>query len=189
MHGDGKTRMEAAAISHPSKPATGSTGAPSFAEPGSAARYAKLSSLLSPRAASELPRYLAACGHPDRAVLHMETLLQQHRDTALAAWDSVSPALRASVALFACSPWLGQTLCRTPICCGSSPAPEHWRWPAGRMISASSLHASARVRMRLRYRSCWRASSGASMYASLSASCLGWLRCRRSPGKFPRCRM
>ena len=106
--------MEAAAISHPSKLTTGLPGAPSFSEPGSAARCVKLVSLLSPRAASELPRYLAASGHPDRAVLQMERLLQQHRDTALAAWDSASPALRASVALFACSPWLGQTLLQNP---------------------------------------------------------------------------
>jgi len=100
MHADGKTRREAAAIS--------------FSERGSAARYAKLLTLLPARAASELPRYLAACCHPDQVVLHLETLLQRHRDAAMAAFDEVSPALRACVALFASSPWLSQTLLQNP---------------------------------------------------------------------------
>ena len=100
MHADGKTRREAAAVS--------------FTERGSAARYTKLLAQLPARAAAELPRYLTSSCHPDQAVLQLETLLQRHRDAALAAFDQVSPALRACVALFACSPWLGQTLLQNP---------------------------------------------------------------------------
>src|SRR6266513_6354042 len=100
MHADAKARREAAAIS--------------FSEPGSAARYAKLLPLLPARAAAELPRYLADSSHPDQAVLQLETLLQRHGDGALTAFEEFSPALRACVALFACSPWLGQTLLQNP---------------------------------------------------------------------------
>src|SRR5690242_6053000 len=100
MHADGKTRREAAAIS--------------FSEAGSAARHAKLLALLPARAAAELPRYLADSSDPDQAVLQLETLLQRHRDAALTVFEEVSPALRACVALFACSPWLGQTLLQNP---------------------------------------------------------------------------
>ena len=100
MHGDGKTRREAAA--------------PSFSEPGSAARYAKLLTLLPAKAASELPRYLVNSCHPDQAVLQLEALLQRHRDAARTTFDEISPALRACVALFAYSPWLSQTLLQNP---------------------------------------------------------------------------
>ena len=100
MHADGKTHREAAALS--------------FSEPGSAARYAKLLALFPPKAAAELHRCLAASSHPDQAVLQLETLLQRHRDAALAAFDGVSLALRACVALFSCSVWLGQTLLQNP---------------------------------------------------------------------------
>lgn len=100
MQADSKTRADAAALS--------------FSESGSVARYAKLLAQLPARAAAELPSYLAACGHPDRAVLQLEILLQQHSEVALAAFDVPSPALRATVAMFSCSPWLSQTLLQNP---------------------------------------------------------------------------
>jgi glutamate-ammonia-ligase adenylyltransferase len=100
MRADGKTRADAASLS--------------FSESGSAARYAKIVALLPAKAASELPQYLAASGNPDRAVLQMDVLLQRHPAEALAAFESSALALRAAVALFACSQWLGQTLLQNP---------------------------------------------------------------------------
>src|SRR6202158_3987010 len=81
-----------------------------FSESAYAARYATILALLPPQAASELPQYLAASGNPDLAVLQLEVLLQRHPAEALAAFESSALALRAAVALFACSQWLGQTL-------------------------------------------------------------------------------
>ena len=72
------------------------------------------SRLLPAVAASELPQYLAGSGNPDRAVLQLEVLLQRHPAEALAAFESSALALRACVALFACSQWLGQTLLQNP---------------------------------------------------------------------------
>src|ERR1039458_7487372 len=100
MRSDGKTRADGAPLS--------------FSESGSAARYAKIVALLPAKAASELPQYLAASGNPDRAVLQMDVLLQRHPAEALAAFESSALALRAAVALFACSQWLGQTLLQNP---------------------------------------------------------------------------
>ena len=44
----------------------------------------------------------------------MEALLQQHPSEALAAFEASALALRATVALFASSQWLGQTLLQNP---------------------------------------------------------------------------
>ena len=105
MRADENTRAETA---------EGSFSESAFSERGSAARYAKVLALLPAKAASELPQYLAASCNPDRAVLQLEVLLQRHPAEALTAFVSSALALRASVALFACSQWLGQTLLQNP---------------------------------------------------------------------------
>jgi len=92
----------------------GSFSGSAFRESGSAARYAKLLALLPAKASSELPQHLADSCDPDRAVLQLEVLLQRHPAEALTAFVSSTFALRASVALFAGSPWLGQTLLQNP---------------------------------------------------------------------------
>jgi len=86
----------------------------SFTEKGSTARYAKIRQLLSARAASELPQFIAGAGNRDQAVLQLEVLLQQHSAEAVAAFDTSSQALRSCVALFGSSQWLGQTLLQNP---------------------------------------------------------------------------
>jgi [glutamine synthetase] adenylyltransferase / [glutamine synthetase]-adenylyl-L-tyrosine phosphorylase len=105
MRADENTQAEAAG---------GSFSGSAFCRRGSAARYAKVVALLPAKAASELPGYLAASGDPDRAVLQLEVLLQRHPAEALTAFVSSALALRASVALFSSSPWLGQTLLQNP---------------------------------------------------------------------------
>jgi len=105
MRADENTRAETA---------EGSFSESAFSERGSAARYAKVMALLPTKAALELPRYLAASCNPDRAVLQLEVLLQRHPAESLTAFVSSALALRASVALFSCSPWLGQTLLQNP---------------------------------------------------------------------------
>ena len=85
-----------------------------FAETGSAARYAKIRAQLPARAASQLPQFIAESGSPDQAVLQLEVLLQQHPAEAMAAFESSGLALRACVALFGSSQWLGQTLLQNP---------------------------------------------------------------------------
>jgi [glutamine synthetase] adenylyltransferase / [glutamine synthetase]-adenylyl-L-tyrosine phosphorylase len=105
MRADEKERAESAGSSFSES---------AFCELGSAARYAKVMALLPAKAASELPGYLATSCNPDRAVLQLEVLLQRHPAEALTAFVSSSLALRASVELFACSPWLGQTLLQNP---------------------------------------------------------------------------
>ena len=92
----------------------GDTAAFSFAETGSAARYAKIRAQLPARAASQLPQFIAESGSPDQAVLQLEVLLQQHPTEAMAAFESSGLALRACVALFGSSQWLGQTLLQNP---------------------------------------------------------------------------
>ena len=105
MRADEKERAESAG---------GTFSESAFSERGSAARYAKVLALLPAKAASELPGYLAASCNPDRAVLQLEVLLQRHPAESLTAFVSSALALRASVALFSCSPWLGQTLLQNP---------------------------------------------------------------------------
>ena len=85
-----------------------------FSDTGSQARYANICKLLPARAASQLPQFLAESGNRDQAVLQMEALLQQHPSEALAAFEASALALRATVALFASSQWLGQTLLQNP---------------------------------------------------------------------------
>jgi len=85
-----------------------------FADTGSEARYANICKLLPARAASELPQFLAESGNLDQAMLQMEALLQQHPSEAIAAFEASALALRAAVALFASSQWLGQTLLQNP---------------------------------------------------------------------------
>jgi len=92
----------------------GSMAGFSFAEPGSLARYAKVRELLPAPASSQLPDLLAASGDPDQAVRQLEALLQLHPAEALAAFEASALALRACVALFGCSQWLGQTLLQNP---------------------------------------------------------------------------
>ncbi len=105
MRADEKERAESAG---------GTFSESAFYERGSAARYAKVLALLPAKAASELPGYLGASCNPDRAVLQVEVLLQRHPAESLTAFVSSAFALRASVALFSCSPWLGQTLLQNP---------------------------------------------------------------------------
>lgn len=85
-----------------------------FRETASAARYEKMLRTLPARAASELPQFLACSANVDQAVLQMEGLLQRHQTEATAAFESSSLALRACVALFGSSQWLGQTLLQNP---------------------------------------------------------------------------
>ena len=92
----------------------GDTVALCFAETRSAARYAKIRGQLPARAASQLPQFMAESGSPDQAVLQLEVLLQQHPAEAMAAFASRGLALRACVALFGSSQWLGQTLLQNP---------------------------------------------------------------------------
>jgi [glutamine synthetase] adenylyltransferase / [glutamine synthetase]-adenylyl-L-tyrosine phosphorylase len=94
--------------------AHGSAAGFSFAETGSAARYTKILELLPARATSELPYLIADSGNPDQAVLQMDMLMQQHPSEALAAFEPSALALRACVALFGSSQWLGQTLLQNP---------------------------------------------------------------------------
>lgn len=86
----------------------------SFAETGSAARYMKIRALLPASAASQLPDLLTAAANPDQAVRQLEALCEQHPSEASAAFESSALALRACVALFGCSQWLGQTLLQNP---------------------------------------------------------------------------
>jgi glutamate-ammonia-ligase adenylyltransferase len=83
-------------------------------EAAAAARYAKLCDLLPAKAASQLPDFLAEAGNPDQAVLQIEILLQEHPAQAKAAFEMSALALRACVALFGSSQWLGQTLQQNP---------------------------------------------------------------------------
>lgn len=84
-----------------------------FKEKGSAARYSKIQKLLSVEA-SQLSQLIEASANPDQAVLQLEVLLQQHSAEALSAFESNALALRACVALFGSSQWLGQTLLQNP---------------------------------------------------------------------------
>jgi [glutamine synthetase] adenylyltransferase / [glutamine synthetase]-adenylyl-L-tyrosine phosphorylase len=86
----------------------------SFAETGSAARYAGICELLPAVAASQLAYLIADSGNPDQAVLLMDMLLQQHPSEASAVFESSALALQACVALFGSSQWLGQTLLQNP---------------------------------------------------------------------------
>jgi glutamate-ammonia-ligase adenylyltransferase len=92
----------------------GGAAAVVFSEVGSEARYAKIRELLPARAASQLPQFLAEAGNPDLAVRQMEGLLLLHPAEVIAAFESSALALRACVALFASSQWLGQTLLQNP---------------------------------------------------------------------------
>jgi len=85
-----------------------------FSDTSSQVRYANICKLLPARAASQLPQFLAESGNLDQAVLQMEVLLQQHPSEAMAAFEASALALRAAVALFASSQWLGQTLLQNP---------------------------------------------------------------------------
>ena len=98
MRADEKERAESAG---------GTFSESAFSERGSAARYAKVMALLPAKAASELPQYLAASGNPDRAVLQLEVLLQQHPAEALAAFESSALALRASCGIVWLQPVAG----------------------------------------------------------------------------------
>ena len=86
----------------------------SFAEAGSAARYDKICEQLPARAVSQLPNLIADSGNPDQAVLLMYMLLQEHPNEALAVFESSALALRACVALFGSSQWLGQAFLQNP---------------------------------------------------------------------------
>ncbi len=101
-------------MTRPAANVRGNAAAFSFAETGSAKRYAKIRELLPPTAASQLPHFIADTGSPDQAVLQMEALLQQHPEEARAAFEASALALRACVELFGCSQWLGQTLLQNP---------------------------------------------------------------------------
>ncbi len=86
----------------------------SFTESSSAARYEKVCELLPAAAISHLARFLDEAGNPDSAVLQLETFLQQHPVESRAAFETSAIALRACVALFGASQWLGQTLLQNP---------------------------------------------------------------------------
>ncbi len=101
-------------MTRPGENLRGGAVAFSFAEKGSAARYAKILQLLPPRAAYELPQFIAGTGNSDQAVLQLEVLLQQYPSEAIAAFESSALALRSCVALFGSSQWLGQTLLQNP---------------------------------------------------------------------------
>jgi glutamate-ammonia-ligase adenylyltransferase len=107
------TITEALCVSRPDE-SRGVGVAFSFGEKGSTARYAAIQVMLPARAAAELPHFLAGAGNRDQAVLQLEVLLQEHSVEAIGAFDAGAQALRACVALFGSSQWLGQTLLQNP---------------------------------------------------------------------------
>lgn len=84
------------------------------AAPNDAARLQRLAERLPEPLAKDLPCLLKAAANPAQALVQLEALWQDHAEAAGAAFASSPLLLRAVVALFGASQWLGQTLLQNP---------------------------------------------------------------------------